>query len=124
MTGMTVKKRVLGSVTVITLAGELDAHVSALVQADVTSIMPAYSQVLLDLSEAEHMTSAGLRTLLLMYRQGKARGNSVALVGLSAEAFNILSATGFLGFFSVADTVRDGIDLLARNDAGQEPISA
>jgi anti-sigma B factor antagonist len=70
------------------------------------------------------MTSAGLRTLLLTYRQGMARGISVALVGLSSEAFNILSATGFLGFFSVADSVSGGIDLLTRNAGRQEPVNA
>jgi anti-sigma B factor antagonist len=74
--------------------------------------MPARSAVLLDLSDTKHMTSAGLRTLLLMYRQGKAQRNAVALLGMSAELHNILSATGFLDFFTIADALDDGLTQL------------
>ncbi len=116
---MNVKKSVLGSVAVITLTGDLDAHAAALVHHEVLSIMPAHTEVLLDLSDVGHLTSAGLRILLQLYRQGRCLDSAVALVGLSAELRNAFSASGFLGFFRVADSVPDGVDLLAR-DTGPE----
>lgn len=120
---MNVKKSVVDSVAVITLTGDLDAHSAELVGSEVLSIMPAHTEVLLDLSGVEHVTGAGLRTLLLLYRQGQCLDSAVAVVGLSAELRNVLSASGFLGFFRVADSVSDGIELLARDDR-QEPVNA
>lgn len=118
-----VKKSVVDSVAVITLTGGLDAHSAELVGSEVLSIMPAHTEVLLDLSEVECLTSAGLRILLLLYRQGHCLGSAVAVVGLSTELRNVLSASGFLDFFRVADSVSEGIELLAR-DNRQEPVNA
>jgi len=124
MTGMRVERSATGPVTVITFTGELDARSSDLFHAHVATMMPAHSRVLLDLTGTEHMTSAGLRTLLLMYRQGKAQGNAMALAGVSTELRGILSATGFLDFFSVVDSVNDGIDLLTRDTRPRERVDA
>ncbi|MBV9161565.1 MAG: STAS domain-containing protein [Pseudonocardiales bacterium] len=123
---MNVKKSVVDSVAVITLTGDLDAHSVELVGSEVLSIMPAHTEVLLDLSEVEHLTSAGLRILLLLYRQGHCLDSAVAVVGLSAELRNVLSASGFLDFFRVADSVSDGIELLVRDvrDDRREPVNA
>lgn len=120
---MNVKKRVVGSVAVITLTGDTEAH-SADTQSDVHSVLSAHTKVLFDLSEVAHLTSAGLRTLLLLYRQGQCLDRAVALVGLSGELHSVLSATGFLGFFRVADSVPDGIKLLARDAGRRERVDA
>jgi anti-sigma B factor antagonist len=118
--GISVEKSVVDSVAVIRMTGDLDARSADLAHAEVSSIMPAHAQVLLDLSGTKHVTGAGLRTLLLLYRQGKGLDSTVALVGLSAELRNVLFASGFLGFFRVADTVTDGIALLSRVAGGRE----
>jgi anti-sigma B factor antagonist len=112
------------SVAVVTLTGDLNAHSADTVQFDVASVMPAHTEVLLDLSEVAHLTSAVLRTLLLLYRQGQCLDSAVALVGLSAELRNVLSATGFLDFFRVADSVPDGIELLTREAERKERVDA
>ena len=48
----------------------------------------------------------------------------MALVGLPPELRNALSASGFLSFFRVADSVTDGIALLAGESELEEPIHA
>lgn len=117
--GLTVRKSVIDSVAVITLSGDLDAHSAAVVHADVMAIMPAHSEVLLDLGDVTHVTSAGLRTLLLLYRQGQCLDSAIALVGLSPEMRGVLAASGFLGFFRVAGSVADGVEVLARDARGE-----
>jgi anti-sigma B factor antagonist len=118
--GLTVRKSVLDSVAVITLSGDLDAHSATVVHADVMTIMPAHSEVLLDLSDVTHVTSAGLRTLLLLYRQGQCLDSAIALVGLSPDLRGVLSASGFLDFFRVVDSVADGVEVLGREAAQRE----
>jgi anti-sigma B factor antagonist len=121
---MNVKIRMVGSVAVITLTGDLDEQASDVMHADVLSVMPAHTEVLLDLSKIRRLSSAGIRALLMVYRQGRSLDSAVALVGLPPELRNALSASGFLSFFRVADSVTDGIALLAGESELEEPIHA
>jgi anti-sigma B factor antagonist len=124
MSEMNVTKRMVDSVAVITLTGDLDAEASGAMHADVLSVMPEHTEVLLDLSEVRSMSSAAIRALLLVYRHGQCLDSAVALVGLPAEVRAALSASGFLGFFRVADSVRDGIALLAGESGQGVPLYA
>jgi anti-sigma B factor antagonist len=121
---MNVKKQMVDSVAVITLTGDLDAQASDVMYADVLSVMPAHMEVLLDLSKIRRLSSAGIRALLLVYRQGRSLDSAVALVGLPAELRSALSASGFLGFFRVADSVSDGIALLVGESERAEHVHA
>jgi anti-sigma B factor antagonist len=62
----------------------------------------------------QYISSAGLRTLLMAYRHAERVGTALAVTGLSAHLRSILSATGFLRFFAVADTTADGLAVLQR----------
>lgn len=121
---MNVKRRMVNSVAVMTLTGDLDAQASDVMHADVLPVMSAHTEVLLDLSKIQRLSSAGIRALLLVYRQGRCLDSAVALVGLPAELHNALSASGFLGFFRVADSVTDGIALLVGESEQGEHVHA
>jgi len=110
--GIRVNKRMVGSVAVLTLTGELDAHSAPTTQLMLSRVMPGKAPVLLDLSEIRYISSAGLRTLLLVYRRAQRIGIPIALVGLSETLRGVLSATGFLRFFRVAENITDGVTVL------------
>lgn len=109
-----VSKRVVDSVTVVSLAGELDARTAAHVHPQLLGALPPGAPALIDLSEVAYMSSAGLRAMLIMYRQAQRTRTSIALVGVSATLRGVLSATGFLRFFEVADSIPEGILVLRR----------
>lgn len=121
---MNVKKRVIGSMVIITLIGDLDARAADVMDAEVLSVMPQHAELLLDLSKVGRLSRSGIRALLMVYRQGQCLNSSVALVGLPAEVRAALSASGFLGFFQVADSVNDGIALLAGESERGECVHA
>ena len=54
------------------------------------------------------MSSAGLRMMLLIYRQVIGGGGRVVLVGLSEDIKDTMSVTGFLDFFTMHDHVDAG----------------
>jgi anti-sigma B factor antagonist len=58
------------------------------------------------------MSSAGLRALLSTYRQVTSQQVALVLVGLSEEIKDTMTATGFLNFFTVHDTVEIGLTAL------------
>jgi anti-sigma B factor antagonist len=109
---MEIRKHVIDGIMVIELMGDLDGRSAPSVQEQLLHSMPANERIVLDLSGVAFVSSAGLRTMLLIYRQAQSVNTSVALVGLSAEIRSVLSATGFLGFFIVADRFVDGLAAL------------
>jgi anti-sigma B factor antagonist len=107
-----IRTTTVDSITVISLRGDLDSRSAHMVQEQVLPSLPADERILLDLSEVKFLSSAGLRAMLLVYRQAQCVNSSVALVGLTKELQAVLSATGFLRFFICVDDVHKGVAML------------
>jgi anti-sigma B factor antagonist len=110
---MELEKRMVGDVTVITLDGTLDSGTAKAVHEDLGMLLPGNGKVLFDLGKMSYMSSAGLRVLLLAYRRAQATGAGLALARLPADVRDVMTATGFLEFFAVAETVDEGVEALA-----------
>lgn len=110
---MEIKIRQDGEVAVAVVSGEIDSKTAGAAQAELLPLIEKSGKTVLDLKQVTFMSSAGLRMLLLLYRQATARDGRVALVGLSDEVRDTMSMTGFLKFFLVADTVEAGKSALA-----------
>src|SRR5947199_10411972 len=106
---MDISKRNIDSVTVCSLTGSLDSRSAPTVQENILPALPEDGRLLLDLSEVTFVSSARLRTMLLIYRQAQCVDTKVALVGLSNQLPVVLSASGFRGFCVVSDTVENGL---------------
>lgn len=106
-----------GRATVVALDGELDSGSAPAVQERLAALVPSDGRVLVDMSAVPYMSSAGLRTMLLLYRNAQAVGTSICLIGLSPELRQMMDATGFLGYFPLHDTVEDGLRDLGNGGA-------
>jgi anti-sigma B factor antagonist len=100
-------------VTVMELAGSLDGKTAPEVQKHVIAGAEGQDKVILDMTAVNYVSSAGLRVLLLLYRQLKAKGGKIALVGTSEEIKDVMSNTGLINFFLIADSLESGIAALA-----------
>ncbi len=99
--------------TIVVVNGEIDGRTAPQVQEKILPAVQEAKGLVMDLTGVTFMSSAGLRTLLLLYRQATARNLKVVLVGMSSEIKDTMSMTGFLGFFDVADTLAEGLLKLA-----------
>jgi anti-sigma B factor antagonist len=104
---MQMNRHVRGDVTVITLDGSLDSGTAPNAQANLEYLIPATGTTVLDLTAMTYMSSAGLRVLLLAHRRAQQSGARIVLTGLAPEVHEVMSATGFLDFFEVTDTVEN-----------------
>jgi anti-sigma B factor antagonist len=104
-------------VRVVVLEGDLDGGSAGLAQSAVSGAVQSSNNVVVDLSGVHYMSSAGLRVMLLLYREAQCCGARVAVVGLSDELKLLMRATGFLGFFHVAESTDAGIALLCSEAA-------
>lgn len=104
-----IKVETLEQVSVVKLVGEIDATSAAVVQQKVLPLSLPGCKIILDLSQVAYMSSAGLRMLLSVYRQISSNQGRIVLVGLSEELQDTMSMTGFLGYFTVQDTLETGL---------------
>lgn len=114
---MEIQSRTQGDAVVVTLQGELDGKTAPQAQQQIVPLVPEGGKVVLDMSQVGYMSSAGLRMMLLLYRHAVSKNSRVALAGLSEEISDTMSATGFLDFFVVSDTVDAAVALLGEPSA-------
>ncbi len=109
---MEIDIKTIDQVTVVELAGDIDANTAPAIQDKVLPIAESSTKILLNMFKVPYMSSAGLRMLLSLYRQVTAKDGKLVLVGLSEEITDTMSITGFLDFFTTRDTVDAGLEFL------------
>lgn len=108
-----VEMKLENNVQVVTLIGDLDASSSPEVVGKVQPVTHADSQLVIDMTNVNFMSSAGLRMLLTLYRSLSGQAGKVVLVGLSDELEDTMSMTGFLDFFEHYPSLREGLAAFA-----------
>ncbi len=114
---MNVTVNTVEQITVINLEGDLDGKTAPEVQAQITPLLvQGGGKMILDMTKVPYMSSAGLRVLLMLYRQATANNGKIVLVGLSEELSDTMSVTGFLNFFTTCETFDSAIKMLNENE--------
>ena len=88
----------------VRLEGSLDSKTAPEVREQLQRVLPTTSKLILDLTHVDYLSSAGLRLLLVLYRELAAGNGKLALVGVSEDIRTVMSHTGFLSFFMLADS--------------------
>jgi anti-sigma B factor antagonist len=97
----------------VRLAGSLDGKTSPEVREQMRPLLATYSKIILDLSKVDYLSSAGLRLLLLLYRELSAKKGKLALVGVSEDIRTVMSHTGFLDYFTFAGTQAEAVEAVS-----------
>lgn len=66
----------------------------------------------LDLSFCTYVSSAGLRVMLLAYKQLKIKGGRLDIIGVPDNVREVMAMTGFDQFFKFYNTAEEYIDQL------------
>jgi len=92
---------------IITVKGQVDSksvnELRDYLDKEYTSAQPLG----LELTDVPFLSSAGLRTLLTVYRQTQSSGVSLALIGLRPEIADTMQVTGFYQYFTVYESLVD-----------------
>ncbi|NCS26016.1 MAG: anti-sigma factor antagonist [Microcystis aeruginosa BS13-02] len=100
------------NVQIVALTGQIDASTAPSITDTILPLIGSNSKILLDMTQVPYMSSAGLRTLLSLYRQITATAGGLVLVGLSEEIQDTMTVTGFLKFFKTSQSVAEGLAIL------------
>lgn len=109
---MNVTSSTVDDITVIEASGSIDSKTAPEFERTALAAIQGKEGAVIDLTEVDFLSSAGLRALLMIYRQIKAKSGRVVLVGMSEEIQDIMANTGFLSFFTVVDTLPEGLSTL------------
>ena len=109
---MDIQAKTIDDVTVLTLAGEITSQNAAEVQAQLLAYAIPGRKILLNMTGVQFLSSAGLRTLLILYRQIESQKSCIALAGLQDRIRDVMSMTGFLQFFDTYDAEAEGVAAL------------
>lgn len=101
-----------GDIGIAVITGEIDSKTAPQAQEELMPAIDKFSKFVMDMSQVTFLSSAGLRMLLLIYRQATSKDGKVVLVGLSDEIMDTMTMTGFLKFFVVADSLQNGLSVL------------
>lgn len=110
---MNITIKSLGEVQVVELVGDVDANTAPEITKHVSELVKPHSRLLIDMTQVPYMSSAGLRTLLSLYRQITTKEGKMVLVGLNEELIDTMSVTGFLDFFISKSSQEEGLATLA-----------
>jgi anti-sigma B factor antagonist len=102
-----------GGISVISIEGSVDGKTAPLVKQEINPVLEPAKSVILDLSKVDYLSSAGLRLLLLIYREFSAKQGKLILLGVSEDIQTVMSHTGFLNFFTLASSMAEALQALA-----------
>jgi len=104
---MLVKIDSKNDILVITISGSIDSKTAGELQNHIMEKVASFQKVLMNLAAVDFLSSAGLRVLLLIYRQLKANNGKVVLTGVSDEIRDVMTMTGFINFFELFNTLEE-----------------
>lgn len=105
---MEITQTQIGSAAVFVLKGRLDSKTSqAFEQQLLAAIKDGAQKVLLDFSQLDYISSAGLRVLLLATRALQEKRGAMALCALKPALKNVFDIAGFSQFFPLYASVEE-----------------
>jgi anti-sigma B factor antagonist len=97
-------------VVIVEPHGDVDGKTASVFQEQILALLLPQARIVIDFTGVSFMSSTGLRTMLLIYRQAKTSGVRLALANVNKDIRGSMSATGFLSFFLVLDSVQDSVE--------------
>lgn len=98
-----------GGIVYIEPNGDIDGKTAPEFHDAMLKLVLPRARIVLNMERVAFMSSAGLRSMLLIYREAKSKDAKIVLAGVNSDIRKSMSATGFLPFFVVADSVPDAI---------------
>jgi anti-sigma B factor antagonist len=95
-----------GSMVAVQLIDRLDATSSKELEGKLDELIEyGYQTLILDFSQLEYISSAGLRTILTSAKKIRSKSGEIRIAGMSGMVTEIFQLSGFYDLFPIYDTV-------------------
>jgi anti-anti-sigma factor len=107
---MEIEKDQVGDVHVVTAHGRLDGIYGTAFAKEVGELIGGDNpKILIDFTDIDFVSSAGLRAVLLLMKKAKAAGGAFALCGVNAQVREVLAIGGFAEIFGIHPGRAEGV---------------
>jgi stage II sporulation protein AA (anti-sigma F factor antagonist) len=108
---MDIDTRQEGNVTVVSITGKLDAVTSPDFEQKARDTVNAGNHaIVVDLARLDYISSAGLRALLVLAKQVKAKGGKACLAGVTGDVRSVFEMSGFGAIFEMVESVPAAVE--------------
>ncbi len=123
---MEIQKERVGDISVVSPTGRLDGIYSTAFAKEVGELIAGPNpKILIDFAEIDHVTSAGIRAVLLLMKKANASGAAFALCGVNEQVREILDIAGVAPMIAIHPDRPEGLAALsALPPPPQQPASA
>lgn len=83
------------------LEGRLDSVTSPQAEEIFTQMAERFDRIILNMTDLEYVSSAGLRTLKRLYMAMQKKGGTLTLTGVRKMVMEVFEMTGFAGFLTI-----------------------
>ena len=90
-----------GDVLVVAVSGRIDSTTSKQLEDMLPERVQATPRVLLDMSDVQYVSSAGLRVLLKAAKAARSTGHGLVLTGLLPQVHEVFQVIGFDSLFRI-----------------------
>jgi anti-anti-sigma factor len=98
---MQINTRTSNDVHIVAIAGSLDSTTSPEAQKSLDEVLTSAKKVILDFSQLDYISSAGLRVLLGAAKKLRASGGKLGMFGLNQSVKEVFEISGFATILSV-----------------------
>jgi anti-anti-sigma factor len=103
-----------GLATTLKIVGRVDSSVAKALEQKVLDVASRDGGIVVDLSGMHYVSSAGLRSFIILAKQARAKNQIIALAGMSDEVAEIFEISGLLELFKIYDSVEAAVAALPR----------
>ncbi|MBA4393853.1 MAG: anti-sigma factor antagonist [Desulfobacca sp.] len=109
---MEIRKRKEKNMLVISVKGRLDAVTAPEVEKDLLqTITEGEKRFVMDLSELQYISSAGLRSLLVLAKKLKPEQGEILFTGLQGPVDEVFKISGFYSIFKIYDSLDEALQI-------------
>ena len=98
---MQISTRTSNDIHIVAVTGSLDSTTSPEAQKSLDAVLAGAKKVLLDFSQLDYISSAGLRVLLGAAKQLRAKGGTLGMFGLNQSVREVFEISGFASILSI-----------------------
>ena len=98
---MQISTRTRNDIHIVAISGSLDSSTSPEAQKSLDAVVASAKKVMLDFSDLDYISSAGLRILLGAAKQLRASGGTLGMFGLNQSVREVFEISGFSSILSV-----------------------
>ncbi len=98
---MQISTRTSNDIHIVAIAGSLDSTTAPEAQKAIDAVLAGSKKVVLDFSELDYISSAGLRVLLSAAKQLRASGGTLRIFGLNQSVREVFEISGFSTILTV-----------------------